>query len=409
MAKPIIWTNSTRKLSELIPWPINPALIKEKEAKRLEESLEEFGQIQTIAISPNNEIYDGHQRKSVWSASQKFGQDYEVDVRVSSRELTEQERKKLVIYLRKGAVGEFDFDLLADNWELDELLEWGFEKKELDLDLWAGEPADDPGAQVDKAEELREKWGVESGQLWQLGEHRLICGDCTDRAVVERVMGGERADCMWTDPPYGVDYVGKTKDALTIENDGAEDLPGLLTASFMTAESVLVEGAPFYVAHPAGALQVVFVNVISEIGWKIHEQLVWVKDSMVLGHSDYHYKHEPILYGWTPGDGRPGRGNHEGSHWYGDNSQVSVFEIPRPKRSAEHPTTKPPELVEAQLKNSTQVGELVYDPFLGSGTTLIACERLGRKCRACEISPGYVAVALQRFYDMTGGVPELIS
>jgi site-specific DNA-methyltransferase (adenine-specific) len=404
----IQWTNASRKLSELIPWDINPATIGKDEARRLEESLAEFGQVETIAISPNNEIYDGHQRQTVWGASKKFGMDYVVDVRVSSRELTEQERKKLVIYLRKGAVGHFDFDILANNWEIDELLEWGFDKKELDLDLWAGEPADDPGAQVDKAEELREKWGVEAGQLWQLGEHRLICGDCTDRATVERVMGGEKADCMWTDPPYGVDYVGKTKDALTIENDGADDLPGLLASSFLTAGSVLIEGAPFYVAHPPGALQVVFVNVISEIGWKIHEQLVWVKDSMVLGHSDYHYKHEPILYGWTPGDGRPGRGNHEGSHWYGDNSQVSVFEIPRPKRSTEHPTMKPPELVEAQLKNSTQNGDIVIDPFLGSGTTLIACERLGRKCRAVEISPAYCAVAIQRWCDMTGGTPKLI-
>jgi DNA modification methylase len=152
----------------------------------------------------------------------------------------------------------------------------------------------------------------------------------------------------------------------------------------------------------------VFWKVIDAIGWKIHEQLVWVKDSMVLGHSDYHLKHESILYGWTPGDGRPGRGNHEGSHWYGDNSQVSVFEIPRPKRSEEHPTMKPVELVEAQLQNSTRPGDLVYEPFSGSGTTLIACERLGRKCRAVEISPAYVAVAIQRWADMGVGEPELV-
>lgn len=129
----ITWSNEKRKLSDLIPWEINPATIDRDEAKRLEESLAEFGQVETIAISPTNEIYDGHQRQTVWSASAKFGRDYVVDVRVSSRPLTERERKKLVIYLRKGAVGHFDFDVLANNFEIDDLLEWGFKEYELGI------------------------------------------------------------------------------------------------------------------------------------------------------------------------------------------------------------------------------------------------------------------------------------
>lgn len=135
MEKPdkIIWRNEKRKLSDLIPWEINPAQINEKQAKRLEESLDEFGQIQTIAISPDNEIYDGHQRQLIWGASNKFGENYEVDVRVSSRKLTEQERKKLVIYLRKGTTGELNFDILANNWDADDLVEWGFEEYELGI------------------------------------------------------------------------------------------------------------------------------------------------------------------------------------------------------------------------------------------------------------------------------------
>jgi len=140
MTESISWTNSTRKLSELIPWPINPAQIGKDEAKRLEESLTEFGQIQTIAISPTDEIYDGHQRQTVWGASRKFGMDYEVDVRVSSRELTEQERKKLVIYLRKGTVGTFDWDILANNFEISDLLEWGFRPFELGLNSEGNDP-----------------------------------------------------------------------------------------------------------------------------------------------------------------------------------------------------------------------------------------------------------------------------
>jgi len=177
MTESISWTNSTRKLSELIPWPINPAIIGKDEAKRLEESLAEFGQIQTIAVSPTNEIYDGHQRQTVWGASRKFGMDYEVDVRVSSRELTEQERKKLVIYLRKGTVGEFDFDLLANNFEFGDLIDWGFNEKELlGLDFGDEKP-EDPGAQMDKANELREKWGVESGNMYGLGKF-TVCPKC---------------------------------------------------------------------------------------------------------------------------------------------------------------------------------------------------------------------------------------
>ena len=404
----ITWHNEIRRIKDLIPYVANPRQITEKQAKDLKKSLDKFGLADPLVINTDNTIIGGHQRKKILETLMGVAPDFEVDVRVPDRELSIDESRELNVRLNKNVAG-WDFDILANNFELEDLKEWGFEDSDLDLDLWLPEAPDDVEPQIDKAEELRVKWGVESGQLWKLGEHRLICGDCTDKAVVERVMQGERAVCMWTDPPYGVDYVGKTKDALTIENDGADGLEGLLLESFLVADDVLETGVPYYVAHPPGALQVVFLNTVLAVGWKIHEQLVWVKDSMVLGHSDYHYRHEPILYGWTSGEGRSGRGKHEGSRWYGDNSQTSVFEMPRPKRSAEHPTMKPPELVEAHLQNSTQRNGIVYDPFLGSGTTLIACERLNRKCRAVEISPAYVAVAIQRWVDVTGGVPELLA
>lgn len=297
-----------------------------------------------------------------------------------------------------------DTALVQDDEGLRELL--GAIAGEAGIALGNGAAAD-PGAQVDRAEELRELWQTERGQVWEIGKHRLACGDSTDAATVDELMHGEKAACMWTDPPYGVEYVGKTKDALTIQNDGADGLPALLAGAFANAGRVLAEGAPFYIAHPAGAQQLVFLLAVTGLGWQIHEQLVWVKDSMVLGHSDYHYKHEPILYGWLPGPGRSGRGDHEGSRWYGNNAQVSVFDIPRPKRSEEHPTMKPPELVEAMLQNSTRRGELVYEPFCGSGTTIVACERLGRGCRAVEIDPAYIAVTLQRLADM-GLEPGLV-
>ena len=171
----ITWTNERRKLSQLIPWPRNPRQIKRPQVERLQASLEEFGQVEPVAIGPDGELYNGHQRLKSWM--QRFG-DIEIDVRVSSRPLSEKEREKLTVLLHKGAAGEWDFDTLANEFEFGELIEWGFDEKEL---LGAGFEKDgaqgeDPGAQVDKAEELRAKWGVESGQLWQLGEHRLICG-----------------------------------------------------------------------------------------------------------------------------------------------------------------------------------------------------------------------------------------
>ena len=210
---PITWTNEKRKLSQLIPWERNPRQIKVDQADRLAESFDEFGQVETIAIGPGNEIYNGHQRLNVLAA--RHGKDYEVEVRVASRALTEKEREKLTVYLHKGAAGDWDFDLLANEFELDDLLDWGFEEKELDLDLWAGEPPEDVEPQIDKAEELREKWQVQTGQLWQLGAHRLICGDCTDKAVVDRVMGEEKAIICWTDPPWNVNYGGSFNNTRT--------------------------------------------------------------------------------------------------------------------------------------------------------------------------------------------------
>ena len=406
MADKITWSNEKRKLSELVPWERNPRQITDKQAKRLEESFEQFGQVEIIAIGPENQIYNGHQRLKV--LSQKYGADYEVDVRVASRALTEKEREKLTVYLHKGAAGDWDFDLLANEFELDDLLEWGFEKQELDLDLWADEPPEDVEPQIDKAEELREKWGVESGQLWQLGEHRLICGDCTDKAVVDRVMNEDRAEMVWTDPPYGVNY-GDKLDASNpiahrvrhIENDNLEpeELEKFIRSCFKICADYTVSGAAIYVACPPGTLLPRMIGAFTDSGFDFHWGLVWIKDQIVLSRADYHFQHENILYGWKTGDSH---------HWYGDRKQSSCMFVDRPKRSDEHPTMKPVELIEIMLKNNSNSGNIVLDPFLGSGTTLIACERLGRKCRAIEISPAYCAVAIQRWVDVTGGTPELL-
>lgn len=238
-------------------------------------------------------------------------------------------------------------------------------------------------------------------------KHLLIVGDCTDPAVVARVMGGEKARLTWTDPPYGVKY-GDKLDAANpmgyrvrrIENDDlpADQLEVFLRSAFQLAAQSSVPGGALYAACPAGTPLPTAIAAFSESGFEFRWQLVWVKDQLVLGRGDYHFKHENILYGWK----------QDGAHFFvEDRTKTSVFEVPRPKVSEEHPTMKPVELVEQMVANSGKQGEIVYDPFLGSGTTLIAAERLGRRARCIEISPGYVAVALERWAVMTGQEPVL--
>lgn len=293
----------------------------------------------------------------------------------------EWEDQDLAALLRDLAENASDVTLLGfDGRELNHLLALSAPARRTD-------PDDIPAVPEEPISRL--------GDLWALGDHRLLCGDSTEPEALTRLLGAERAACVWTDPPYGVDYVGRTRDAMTILSDGREGLPALLRDAFAAMDGVMVPGCPFYVAHPAGSLSIVFGRAVEGVGWHLHETLVWVKDSMVLGHSDYHYKHEPILYGWKLGAQRP---------WLADRKEVSVFEVPRPKRSAEHPTTKPVELVTRMVRNSTGLNAVVLDPFLGSGTTLVACEDLGRRCYGVELDPRYADVAVRRWEAYTGKV-----
>jgi len=248
---------------------------------------------------------------------------------------------------------------------------------------------------------------IKAGDLFALGEHRLLCGDATSPTDMARLMDGVLADCIWTDPPYGVDYVGKTAAALRIVNDGvfADEL---VRDAFSVARDHVAEGAPFYCAGPAGPRSLAYQLALVASGFRLHEELIWVKDVFVLGHSDYHYQHEPIFYGYAPGVGRPGRGRHSGTRWYGDNAQSSVLPFDRPKRSEEHPTMKPVELVAHCLANSTPLSGSVLDPFVGSGSTIIASEQLGRRCYATEIDPRYVQVAIERWQAFSGRKAERV-
>jgi DNA modification methylase len=262
-------------------------------------------------------------------------------------------------------------------------------------------PATDPDWIPDPPKNSRTK----PGDLWLLGRHRLLCGDARNPEDVSRLMDGATADVLWTDPPYGVSYTGKTRRALTISGDKPDDLRTLLGDAFSAGGGVLRPGARLYVCHPAGPLQAVFLQAFLNQGWRLHQTLVWVKDTMVLGHADYHYRHEPILYGYVPGPGRWGRGARG---WFGGNAETSVIEVARPTASREHPTAKPIELITRCLRNSSREGARVLDPFAGSGSVLITCELHNRKGYALELDPGYCDAIVARWEGTTGGIARIL-
>ena len=412
-------------LSEVRPAPRNP---KAHLGDAIRTSIGRFGVAELPLIDERTgRLVAGHGRIDQLTAMRADGQDPPEGVRVapdggwlvpvvrgwSSRSDTDAEAY-LVASNSLTALGGWDDDGLAEL--LGELAEFdpallevtGYSQGDLE------EMLDDLGNRTELPPALNDPDEVRGvpvnprsalGDVWLLGEHRLLVGDCTDVVAVEAMLGGDRADCMWTDPPYGVDYVGKTKDALTIKNDGHGDLAELLAGAFAVATAALSPGAAAYVCHPPGPLTAVFTEAFLTAGWNWRQNLVWVKDVLVLGHSDYQYRHEPILYGYTPGDGgRRGRG---GEGWFGDHSQTTVFEIPKPARSLDHPTMKPVALIEAMLANSCPPGGLVYEPFAGSGSTLLAAHTLGMRVAAVELDPKYADVICRRYQEHVGDKPVL--
>ncbi len=270
----------------------------------------------------------------------------------------------------------------------------------------------DPEPQIDKAEELRRKWGTEVDQLWQAGPHRLICGDCRDPDIVRRLWeGGQKFRMLWCDPPYGVDYAGKNellnrtdrgnRIQKPIANDELE--PAAVAAMFRDALkqalAVAAKGASCYATVPSGTLLPYFIAALNDSGFAFKHMLVWVKQHFVIGMSDYQQRHEPVLYGWR----------EDGPHFFiPDRSQSSVFEVDKPHASDLHPTTKPVALVARMIANSSRPREIVYDPFCGSGSTIVAAAQLKRVGFGCELDPAYLAVELERLGAL-GLKPELRS
>lgn len=373
------------KIDEVIPYENNPRNNDEAVAY-VAESIKQCGYCSPIIIDEDNVILCGHTRLK---ALKQLGYKEVECVRKSG--MTDDQKKKYRILDNKTAeVAEWNFDLLEE--ELKDLdfgdFDFGFDDMpELSEPV---EITEDEVPEVDDKSEPITK----PGDIWQLGKHRLMCGDSTDASAVAALMNGKEADLLLTDPPYNVAYEGKTDDALTIENDkmGSDEFYDFLTSAFSAAVEVLKAGGAFYIWH-ADVNGLDFRLALKASGLTLRQTLIWNKNAMTLGRQDYQWKHEPCLYGWKDGAGH---------NWYSDRCQTTVLEFNKPPRNGEHPTMKPVELFAYQIKNSTKKGEAVLDLFGGSGTTIIACEQTGRIGYSMELDPKYCDVIIKRYENLTG-------
>lgn len=378
---------------KLIPYARNSRTHSPEQVAQIAASIKEFGFTNPILIDEENGIIAGHGRLL---AAQKLGIE-EVPVIVMAG-LTAAQKKAYVIADNKLALNAgWDDEMLRI--EFQELQEMGF-----DLELTGFSLDEIAGLQIDEIEEgLTDEDAVPDapetpvtvlGDVWQLGDHRVMCGDSTSIDAVEQLCDGQLVDMWLTDPPYNVAYEGKTKDALTIKNDkmDGDAFRVFLRDAYIAADAVMKAGAVFYIWH-ADSEGYNFRGAAKDAGWTVRQCLIWKKQTMVMGRQDYHWKREPCLYGWKDG----------AAHlWATDRKQTTVLEFDRPSRNGEHPTMKPVELFEYQMLNNTKGSDLVLDSFGGSGTTAIACEKHGRFARIMELDPKYCDVIINRWQDFTG-------
>ncbi|MDD5599122.1 MAG: DNA modification methylase [Victivallaceae bacterium] len=383
------------KIADVIPYERNPR-INDSAVEAVAESIKEFGWRAPIVVDENNVIICGHTRLL---SAQHLGLET-VPVHVAKGLSPEQVKAYRIADNKTGEIAEWDFDLLslelADLQQADfDLSLLGFDADELDKLLNGDDTVVEGMTDPDEVPEPPEEPVSKRGEIYQLGAHKLMCGDSTDNVNVEALMQGNEAHLLLQDPPYNVAYEGGTAEHLTIQNDNMDDAAffNFLTDAFKCAVEVMTPGASFYIFH-ADSEGYNFRGACQAAGLQVRQCLVWKKDSLVLGRQDYQWEHEPILYGWKDGAAH---------NWYSDRKQTTVLEFDRPKRSELHPTTKPVEILVYLIKNSSQRGELVADFFGGSGSTLIAAEQTGRKAYLMELDEKYCDVIRRRWAEFVHG------
>ena len=382
-----------RNIKELIPYCNNSRTHSDEQVLQIASSIKEFGFTNPVLIDGQGGIIAGHGRIM---AAQKLKMDEVPTITLS--DLSEAQKKAYIIADNKLA--------LNSGWD-DELLKIELEQlKELDFDLGLIGFSDDELALLmggetteglvdeDQVPELVDDPVTVLGDVWLLGNHRLMCGDSTSIDALEKLCNDQLVDMWLTDPPYNVAYEGGTKDKLTIKNDnmGDEEFRQFLRDCYVAADAVMKPGAAFYIWH-ADAEGYNFRGAAKDANWKVRQCLIWKKSTLVMGRQDYHWKHEPCLYGWKDGAGHL---------WAADRKQTTILEFDKPQRNGEHPTMKPVALFEYQMLNNTKGGDIVLDSFGGSGTTIIAAEKNGRIGYAMELDPKYCDVIIKRWQDFTG-------
>ena len=388
---PLEWYTVQRKVSELVPYEYNPRKISDLDKHRLKQSLEKFNLVEIPVIDIDNTLIGGHQRVIILF---ELGRGEEIiDVRIPNRKLTEEEFKEY--NLRSNILnGEFDYEKISDFFSEINLTEIGFDVSSFDNFIQSEnnvkiEMEDEVDITLSKNIQSKEGDIIELISLRKGITHKVICGDSTKEETYKKLLGDDTFQLIITDPPYNVNYEGCTKDKLKIKNDKMSDNAffEFLYNFYQNTFNFSMIGCPTYIFY-ADSEAINFRTAMQKAGYKISNVLIWVKNQLVLGRFDYQMKHEPILYGWQT------KGKHP---WYSDRKQSTILEFDKPKKNADHPTMKPIELIGYLIKNSSQQKDIVGDLFLGSGSTLIACEMNWRTCRGVEFDPQYMDVIVRRW------------
>lgn len=379
-------------LKELKPAAYNPRkkLKKgDKEYEKIKQSLLKFGYVDPIIVNEDLTVIGGHQRLTVLKDL-----DYETAKCVIVK-LSKEDEKALNIALNK-ITGQWDdallADLLLDLQESDFNLDLtGFEPPEIDNILSNVHDKELSEDKFDVEEELKKPTVSRRGDIWQLGKHRVICGDSTKSETYDQLLGDKKANLVVTDPPYNVD-VEETAGKILNDNMSDGDFYKFLLSMFTQVENHMEDDASIYVFH-ADTEGLNFRKAFKDAGFYLSGCCIWKKNSLVLGRSPYQWQHEPCLYGWKK------KGKHQ---WFSDRKQTTIWEYDRPKSSKDHPTMKPIQLMAYPIQNSSMRGTIVLDPFLGSGSTLIAADQTGRVCYGIELDEKFVDVIVKRYIEVTG-------